>query len=124
MTSVVELEEADVDRKSLHNFLAKVVTDLKACQDNSYHHASLWKFEFSRTVLFGQEKKSNFHNFLHGDTLPFKMFGLGQKVSKFWPIPWKQVKVFWLARMGQNFDQAKRDNTFWLGPTFWRGVYE
>ena len=24
----------------------------------------------------------------------------------------KQVKVYWLARMGQNFDQAKRDNTF------------
>ena len=22
------------------------------------------------------------------------------------------VKVYWLARMAQNFDQAKRDNTF------------
>ena len=67
MTSVVELEEADVDRESLHNFTVR--GDLKACLDNSYHHArSLWKFEFSRTVLFGQEnKKSNFHNFLHGD---------------------------------------------------------
>ena len=29
---------------------------------------------------------------------------------------WKQVKVYWLARMGQNFDQAKRDNTFWTRP--------
>ena len=26
---------------------------------------------------------------------------------------WKQVKVYWLARMGQNFDQGKRDSTFW-----------
>ena len=24
----------------------------------------------------------------------------------------KQVKVYWLARMGQNFYQAKRDNNF------------
>ena len=31
-------------------------------------------------------------------------------------FPWKQVKVYWLARMGQNFDQAKRDNTFWPRP--------
>ena len=25
---------------------------------------------------------------------------------------WKQVKVYWLARMGQNFNQAKHDNTW------------
>ena len=31
-------------------------------------------------------------------------------------FPWKSVKVYWLARMGQNFDQAKRDNTFWPRP--------
>ena len=29
-------------------------------------------------------------------------------------FPWKQVKVYWLARMGQKFYQAK--NTFWPGP--------
>ena len=28
-------------------------------------------------------------------------------------IPMKTSQSFWLARMGQNFDQAKRDNTFW-----------
>jgi hypothetical protein len=39
MTSVVELEEADVDRESLHNFPVKGVSDLKARLDNSYHHA-------------------------------------------------------------------------------------
>ena len=32
------------------------------------------------------------------------------KISNFFPS--KQVKVYWLARMGQNFDQAKRDITF------------
>ena len=26
------------------------------------------------------------------------------------------AKVSWLARMGQNFDQAKRDNSFWPRP--------
>ena len=31
-------------------------------------------------------------------------------------FPWKQVKVYWLARMGPNFDQAKHDNTFWPRP--------
>ena len=27
-------------------------------------------------------------------------------------FPWKHVKVYWLARMGQNFDKVKRDDTF------------
>ena len=27
-------------------------------------------------------------------------------------FPLKQVKVYWLARMGQNFDQANHDDTF------------
>ena len=31
-------------------------------------------------------------------------------------FPWKQVKVYWIARMGQNFDQDKCDNTFWPRP--------
>ena len=31
-------------------------------------------------------------------------------------FPRKQVKVYWLARMGQNFDQAKYDNTCWPKP--------
>ena len=31
------------------------------------------------------------------------------KIASF---PLKQVKVYWLARMGQNFDQAKQENTF------------
>ena len=34
---------------------------------------------------------------------------------------WKQVKVYWLARMGQNFDQAKRDYTFWPMPNILKG---
>ena len=37
-------------------------------------------------------------------------------------FPWKQVKVYWLARMGQNFDQAKRDNTFWPRPNILKNV--
>ena len=36
-------------------------------------------------------------------------------------FPWKQVKVYWLARMGQNFDQAKCDNTFWPMPNILKG---
>ena len=28
----------------------------------------------------------------------------------------RHVKVYWLTRMGQNFDQVKRDNTFWHRP--------
>ena len=34
---------------------------------------------------------------------------------------WKSVKVYWLARMGQNFDQVKRDNTFWPMPIILKG---
>ena len=36
-------------------------------------------------------------------------------------FPWKLVKVYWLARMAQNFDQAKRDNTFWPMPNILKG---
>ena len=41
-----------------------------------------------------------------------------QKIHFFvvFSFPWKSVKVSWLARLGQNFDQAKRDNTFWPRP--------
>ena len=37
-------------------------------------------------------------------------------------LPWKQVKNYWLARMGQNFEQAKRDNTFWPRPNILKNV--
>ena len=36
-------------------------------------------------------------------------------------FPWKLVKVYWLARMAQNFDQAKCDNTFWPMPNILKG---
>ena len=36
-------------------------------------------------------------------------------------FPWKLVKVYWLARMGQNFEQVKRDNTFWPMPNILKG---
>ena len=36
-------------------------------------------------------------------------------------FPWKQVKVYWLARMGQIFDQATYDNTFWPRPNILTG---
>ena len=36
-------------------------------------------------------------------------------------FPWKKVKVYWLARMAQNFDQTKRDNTFWPRPNILTG---
>ena len=36
-------------------------------------------------------------------------------------FPWKQVKVYWLAKMGQNFDQARLDNTFWPMPNILKG---
>ena len=45
------------------------------------------------------------------------------KKKEFTSFPWKLVKVYWLARMDQNFDQAKGDNNFWPIPNFWRGVY-
>ena len=50
-------------------------------------------------------------------------FFFQEKIFFFAFFPWKLVKVYWLARMGQNFDQAKRDNTFWPDQTFWQGVY-
>ena len=34
---------------------------------------------------------------------------------------WKLVIVYWLARMAQNFDQAKRDNTIWTTPNILGG---
>ena len=36
-------------------------------------------------------------------------------------FPRKHVKVYWLARMAQNFDQTKHDNTFWPGPNIMHG---
>ena len=42
-----------------------------------------------------------------------QFFWVGHFEFFFASFPWKQVKVYWLARMGQNFDQAKRDDTFW-----------
>ena len=36
-------------------------------------------------------------------------------------FPWKQVKVYWLARMGQNFDQGTNDSTFWPRPNILKG---
>ena len=33
----------------------------------------------------------------------------------------KQVKGYGLVRMGQNFDQAKCDNTFWPRPNILKG---
>ena len=74
--------------------------------------------------------------FLFWDILAIRMFGIGQcpisrigevlKISVFWfslfdffqdffllQFAWKLVRCYWLARMGQNFDQAKCDITFW-----------
>ena len=39
------------------------------------------------------------------------------KKKFFASLPWKQVKVYWLARM----DQAKHDNTFWHRPNILTG---
>ena len=39
-----------------------------------------------------------------------------QKYFFFASFTWKQFKVYWLAKMGQNFDLAKCDNTFWPRP--------
>ena len=36
-------------------------------------------------------------------------------------FPWKLVKVYWLARMGQNFDQVKCGNTFFPMPNILKG---
>ena len=38
------------------------------------------------------------------------------KKNCFASFPWKSVKVYWLARIAQNFDQAKGDYTFWIMP--------
>ena len=85
---------------------------------------------------------------------PFWIFFFRKKKIFFAFFPWKQVKVYWLARMGQNFDQgtnvslpfawitgprkrtqlqsllvrmgqnfdpAKHDNTFWPRPNILTG---
>ena len=44
-----------------------------------------------------------------------------QKKNIFAFFPWKLVKVYWLARVAQNFDQAKSDNTFWPMPNILKG---
>ena len=46
---------------------------------------------------------------------PFWFFFFQKKIFLA-SFPWKQVKVYWLARMGQNFDQAKSDDSFWPRP--------
>ena len=46
----------------------------------------------------------------------FECFSL-KKISFFAFFPWKQVKGYGLVRMGQNFEQAKREGTFWPIPT-------
>ena len=48
-------------------------------------------------------------------------FFFQKKIFFFAFFEWKQVKVYWLARMGQNFDQAKCDGTFWPRPNILKG---
>ena len=50
-------------------------------------------------------------NDLFCESAIFILFFFQKKI--FASFPWKQVKVYRLARTGQNFDQAKRDDTFW-----------
>ena len=49
----------------------------------------------------------------------FKFFFSKKKKIAF--FPWKLVKVYWLARMAQHFDQAKNDNTLWPMPNILKG---
>ena len=67
-----------------------------------------WKMRFFESAIL---------NFL---SRPFWIFFLKKK-KIFASFLWKQVKVYWLARMGQNFDQAKRDNTFLPMPNILKG---
>ena len=48
-------------------------------------------------------------------------FFFQKKKGFFASFPWKHGKGYLLARMGQNFDQAKRDNTFWPMPNILTG---
>ena len=67
---------------------------------------NLFSWEWSRKIFF-------FLNTYQNGRLKKEFF--------FAFFPWKLVKVYWLARMGQNFDQAKRDNTFWPTPNILGG---
>ena len=60
-----------------------------------------WELEILKNVVFLSR--------------PFWIF-IFKKKHFFAFFPWKQVKFYWLARTGQNFDQAKRDNSFWPRP--------
>jgi hypothetical protein len=53
-----------------------------------------WNFHEIFSRIGGFENLSSFGHFI------------------FFSFPWKSVKVSWIARLGQNFDQAKWDNTF------------
>ena len=66
------------------------------------------KKKFKKKIQNGRLKKTIF-------------FKIANSQYFFASFPWKQVKVYWLARMGQNFDQAKRDNTFWPRPNILTG---
>ena len=69
-----------------------VIVQLKMCIGNIYpHYIVSYFFHITYTFIFPQMQCTHqLKKFLH--TLPFKMFGLGQKVlsrlpwSKFWPI--------------------------------------
>ena len=56
---------------------------------------------------FSKEIRENFMDW----SLGLKFF-FRKKKKKFASFSCKMAKVSWLARIGQNFDQAKCDNTF------------
>ena len=62
----------------------------------------IWKLAILKNALFFSR--------------PFWNFFFQKKKKNYASLSWKHVKVYWLARIGQNFDQAKRDNTFWPKP--------
>ena len=68
-----------------------------------------------------QGNHQNFDPFLLTNKLWLVSIKMKQKNFFFALFPWKLVKVYWLARMAQNFDQAKRDNTFWPTPNILGG---
>ena len=63
------------------------------------------------TCFHGNEAKKNQQNG-HGGFENLSFFESAILKFIFASFPWKVVKVYWFSRMGQNFDQAKHDDTF------------
>ena len=71
----------------------------------SWKNIKNWRFKKTQFIL----------------SCPFWIFFQKKNYLFFTSVPWKQVKSYLSAKMAQNFDQAKHDNTLWPMPNVLKG---